>query len=146
MSVKEKQQKGARAHAQPMKNHSEPARERGHRKPEESNDDEPTNHRHRFTPPEDEAEEQPRSKRRHAEEPEQVAVPRVESEPAAAADTDVEPDEDAIEPSAEELQAEEATVQAVAGMVPRDEDINAPVKERGGYDADTAIKLYLREI
>jgi RNA polymerase primary sigma factor len=53
------------------------------------------------------------------------------------------------EPTAEDLQAEEATVQeAVAiGTVPRDEDALAPVtKERTSYDADTAIKLYLREI
>lgn len=50
------------------------------------------------------------------------------------------------EPSPEELKAEEATVQAVAGMVPRDEDAGPAVKERGSYDADTAIKLYLREI
>ena len=47
---------------------------------------------------------------------------------------------------AEELQAEEATVQAVAGTVPRDDDASTAIKERGSYDADTAIKLYLREI
>jgi RNA polymerase primary sigma factor len=50
------------------------------------------------------------------------------------------------EPSAEDLQAEEMTVQAVAGMVPRDEDAGTNGKERTSYDADTAIKLYLREI
>jgi RNA polymerase primary sigma factor len=34
----------------------------------------------------------------------------------------------------------------IAGEVPRDADAGAPVKERGSYDGDTAIKLYLREI
>jgi RNA polymerase primary sigma factor len=33
-----------------------------------------------------------------------------------------------------------------AGQVPRDADAGLPVKERGSYDGDTAIKLYLREI
>jgi hypothetical protein len=51
------------------------------------------------------------------------------------------------EPSPEDLQAEEETVKAAAGSVPRDEDVLAVLpKERGSYDADTAIKLYLREI
>jgi RNA polymerase primary sigma factor len=33
-----------------------------------------------------------------------------------------------------------------AGTVPRDADAGIPIKERGSYDGDTAIKLYLREI
>ena len=33
-----------------------------------------------------------------------------------------------------------------AGAVPRDADAGIPIKERGSYDGDTAIKLYLREI
>jgi RNA polymerase primary sigma factor len=32
------------------------------------------------------------------------------------------------------------------GQVPRDADAGIPAKERGSYDGDTAIKLYLREI
>jgi RNA polymerase primary sigma factor len=59
----------------------------------------------------------------------------------------LEGDEVEQEPTAEELQAEEVTVQEVAGSVPRDEDALAPLtKERSSYDSDTAIKLYLREI
>ena len=52
------------------------------------------------------------------------------------------------EPTAEELAQEEVTVASAreAGAVPRDEDAFAAPRERGGYDADTAIKLYLREI
>jgi RNA polymerase primary sigma factor len=34
----------------------------------------------------------------------------------------------------------------IAGEVPRDADAGVPQKERGSYDGDTAIKLYLREI
>jgi RNA polymerase primary sigma factor len=34
----------------------------------------------------------------------------------------------------------------IAGEVPRDADAGIPQKERGSYDGDTAIKLYLREI
>jgi RNA polymerase primary sigma factor len=33
-----------------------------------------------------------------------------------------------------------------SGEVPRDADAGLPIKERGSYDGDTAIKLYLREI
>jgi RNA polymerase primary sigma factor len=48
-------------------------------------------------------------------------------------------------------QAEPDDVAAVAaptpaGEVPRDADSTVPHKERGSYDGDTAIKLYLREI
>lgn len=140
MSVKEKHKKGPRAHAHAIRSHSEPARERGHREPgqhQEAPRRRPAKH-------DDEAEEQPRSKRRHSEDFEHISIPRSEPEPAK--EPLAEQDEDTMEPSAEELQAEEATVQAAAGMVPRDEEANAPTKERGGYDADTAIKLYLREI
>ncbi len=137
MSVKEKQKKGARAHAH---SHSEPAHERAHREPVEREEQDAPRHRlHK----QDDEEEQPRSKRRRAESAE-VIVPRSESEPPK--EQAQEQDDEALEPSPEELQAEEATVQAAAGMVPRDEDAGAPVKERGAYDADTAIKLYLREI
>ncbi len=34
----------------------------------------------------------------------------------------------------------------VISLVPRDADAGLPAKERGSYDGDTAIKLYLREI
>ncbi len=37
-------------------------------------------------------------------------------------------------------------VPTIIGQVPRDADAGLPVKERGSYDGDTAIKLYLREI
>jgi len=95
-----------------------------------------------------ENEGEPRSKRRHSfEDQEDLAIkqqaPKDPGEAAEAADSD-EPEE--IEPSPEDLQAEEATVQAAVGMVPRDEDAGVQAKERGSYDADTAIKLYLREI
>src|SRR5689334_11645472 len=139
MSVKEKHKRSTRAHAQPMKHHSEHAGERGHREAKE-HDESPRN---RLAKHADEVEELPRSKRRHSEDLEDIAVPRSAPEPVK--ETVAEQDEDSMEPSAEELQAEEATVQAAAGMVPRDEEATAPVKERGGYDADTAIKLYLRE-
>jgi RNA polymerase primary sigma factor len=62
--------------------------------------------------------------------------------PAAPDDTP----ENEAEPSPEELAAEESTVRAAAGTVPRDEDAHLEPKERSSYDADTAIKLYLREI
>ena len=53
-----------------------------------------------------------------------------------------------VEPSSEDLAKEEVTVAAAkeAGAVPRDDDAYVAPKERGSYDADTAIKLYLREI
>jgi RNA polymerase primary sigma factor len=144
MSVKEKQKKGTRAQAHPVKSRSAPTHERGHREPEDREAEAP---RHRLRKQDEDAEEQPRSKRRHTEDLEHVTVPRSGPEPAKAPEAqETEQDEDSIEPSPEELQAEEATVQAAVGMVPRDEEANAPVKERGGYDADTAIKLYLREI
>jgi RNA polymerase primary sigma factor len=55
-----------------------------------------------------------------------------------------EEDSEELEPTAEDLAAEEAE----KPTVPRDEDLHvvAAHKERAGYDADTAIKLYLREI
>jgi RNA polymerase primary sigma factor len=97
--------------------------------------------------------EQPRSKRHHAAEDEFDNSIRAQhaKDPGEAAAEDAEAREEAepnpeAEPSAEELQAEEATVQAAASMVPRDEDVGLPGRERTSYDADTAIKLYLREI
>jgi RNA polymerase primary sigma factor len=67
--------------------------------------------------------------------------------PDAEAAEVLEGDESEKEPTAEELQAEEVNLQEAPGAVPRDEDALAPViKERSAYDADTAIKLYLREI
>ena len=141
MSVKEKNKKGTRAHAHPAKHHPEPAHERG-RHSHESKEHEEHPHHHRLAAPSDETDEQPRSKRRHSEISPPVSVPRIEPEPSK----DSEADQEEMEPSAEELQAEEETVKAAAGMVPRDEDAGAPARERGGYDADTAIKLYLREI
>jgi RNA polymerase primary sigma factor len=41
---------------------------------------------------------------------------------------------------------EAAVALRAAGEVPRDADAGIPQKERGSYDGDTAIKLYLREI
>ena len=41
---------------------------------------------------------------------------------------------------------EAAIVIRAAGEVPRDAEAGVPQKERGSYDGDTAIKLYLREI
>jgi len=49
-------------------------------------------------------------------------------------------------PSAEKAQEQPAAAATEAGQVPRDADAGAPIKERGSYDGDTAIKLYLREI
>jgi RNA polymerase primary sigma factor len=142
MSVKEKHKKGTRAHAHPAKNHSQPARERARQPSHESKEHENHPNHRRVAPHLDETDDQPRSKRRHSETPHEVIVPRSEPEEIKEPETDQEE----IEPSAEDLQAEEATVQAAVGMVTRDEDAGAPVKERGGYDSDTAIKLYLREI
>lgn len=82
---------------------------------------------------------EPRSKR-HRDEPREF-----EPAPAEAAEADAKEDDEG-EPSAEDLQTEESTVRAVLGSVPRDEDAAVETRERSSYDADTAIKLYLREI
>lgn len=93
---------------------------------------------------------EPRSKRRR----EEARSPRAlhQEQPASSEprvpepEAEVAPEEEA-EPSPEELEAEETTVKAAAGDVPRDLDAGVePGKERTSYDADTAIKLYLREI
>jgi RNA polymerase primary sigma factor len=93
---------------------------------------------------------EPRSKRHHHSEDEEDKTLKLQTakDPgeAAAADEAQAPENEEMEPSAEELQAEEATVQAANGTVPRDEDAGVQGKERGSYDADSAIKLYLREI
>lgn len=94
----------------------------------------------------------PRSKRHHepAAEPKRHdrPAPPPAPEPTVPRDlAEAEPaEQEEIEPSPEDLAAEESTVQAAAGDVPRDVDASVEVKERSGYDADTAIKLYLREI
>src|SRR5207237_9765005 len=68
-------------------------------------------------------------------------------EVAAAAEAEAAHEtEEEVEPSPEELQAEEETVKSAVGTVPRDEDLASAGRERTSYDADTAIKLYLREI
>ncbi|MCP5519697.1 MAG: sigma-70 family RNA polymerase sigma factor [Verrucomicrobiales bacterium] len=55
-----------------------------------------------------------------------------------------------VEPTEEELAAAKIVVEQVANdpqvHVPRDEDLVATPRERTRYDADSAIKLYLREI
>jgi RNA polymerase primary sigma factor len=63
-----------------------------------------------------------------------AAAPTAPGEPHAAPDPALQDQQDA----AIEIRA--------AGEVPRDADAGLPVKERGSYDGDTAIKLYLREI
>src|SRR6185503_7051189 len=133
MSVKEQHKKGTRAHAHPTNSHHEPAHERGRHESHESKEHEKKHpHHHRLATRADETEEQPRSKRQHSHSMPQVMVPRSEPEEVKASKTD----QDEIEPSAEELQAEEETVKAAIGMVPRDEDVGTPAKERSGYDAD----------
>ena len=87
----------------------------------------------------DEDEAQPRSKRHHLDSNE--PQPANDLREPAAKEGDEEELSDDIEPSPEELQAEEATVQAAVGMVPRDDDAGTPIKDRTSYDADTAIKL-----
>jgi RNA polymerase primary sigma factor len=131
MPVKDNLQrvKAADAH----RNHRHEAHQRG---------DEEKHPRHHFA----ETEEEPRSKRHHSEEEDEAALKQqAVLDPSAPQEADA-PEGEETEPSAEELQAEEATVQAAVGSVPRDEDAGAPTRERGSYDADTAIKLYLREI
>jgi RNA polymerase primary sigma factor len=49
--------------------------------------------------------------------------------------------------AADNIEVQEASIAIrAAGEVPRDADAGIPQKERGSYDGDTAIKLYLREI
>jgi RNA polymerase primary sigma factor len=62
--------------------------------------------------------------------------------PSAPGDPDVEPTEAQL---LEEQQSAPIETRP-AGEVPRDVDAGLPQKERGSYDGDTAIKLYLREI
>lgn len=151
MPVKEKNKRDARSHA-PAKAHApahdEAAQERGHHDPSPTIDEEEEAPLNRIANNKREREAQPRSKRHHQEvEPEASAeLPGKPMEAGAEGAESEEPEGDDIEPSPEELQAEEATVQAVAGAVPRDDDAGAPTKDRTSYDADTAIKLYLREI
>jgi RNA polymerase primary sigma factor len=60
-----------------------------------------------------------------------AAAPAAPGEPAAA----------------DNIEVQEASIAIrAAGEVPRDADAGLPQKERGSYDGDTAIKLYLREI
>jgi RNA polymerase primary sigma factor len=165
MPVKEKSKRDTRSHA-PAKLHApaheEPAHPRAHRDTHPQHDEDEDTPLNRIENQDDEdnrgeREAHPRSKRHHAasggvrgtgdemkglEEP---VLSRVVSENAKDNTEDGSETEE-LEPSAEELQAEEATVQAAAGMVPRDDDAGTPTKDRSSYDADTAIKLYLREI
>ncbi|MGZ8900635.1 MAG: sigma-70 family RNA polymerase sigma factor [Limisphaerales bacterium] len=155
--MKEKTKRDARSHA-PAKAHapahddSAPARSR--HDPSPATDEDEDNPRNRIANNQQARDAQPRSKRHHQEEPDESSRTSDESEiplpVGAAAETsetsEADENSDEIEPSPEELQAEEATVQAVVGAVPRDEDAGAPIKDRTSYDADTAIKLYLREI
>jgi RNA polymerase primary sigma factor len=144
MPVQDKLKKAAKPQSLP---HSTAAGRTQHRNrfhSEDSGATEEGHDRHRRThSPLDE----PRSKRRHDDEEQEetarlAAAPNQEDAPLAQ-----EAESDDIEPSPEELQAEESTVQAAAGDVPRDDDAAAePARERSSYDADTAIKLYLREI
>lgn len=65
--------------------------------------------------------------------PRQTTVPEV---PALAAPGDPQ-----------NLDTQEAAIEIrAAGEVPRDAEASLPQKDRGSYDGDTAIKLYLREI
>lgn len=161
MPVKEKSKRVTRPHAPADKHahaHEEPAQKRTHRDKQPEHDEEETPRNRIGMKEQDDREERelhPRSKRHHAESGElrgrsvEEKVPGLNREETgekgreAHADAD---DGEEMEPSPEELQAEEATVQAAVGTVPRDEDAGAPGKDRSSYDADTAIKLYLREI
>jgi RNA polymerase primary sigma factor len=132
-----------------LPHNSEPHSGRGYRNQDEEDEDEPLHH-NRITNP---VATQPRSKRHHAAgetAPDDQITPRSQlpKDPGEAAveTASTHSSDEEVEPSPEELQAEEETVKSVAGMVPRDEDITPGVKERTSYDADTAIKLYLREI
>ena len=139
MAVKDTDKRVARRHANEKNSHPEPAHQRA-RQPHNERDDEAQPprfaHKNGHVP-------EPRSKRRHAE----AVDPDDASLRPPITENLVEPDQvEEVEPSPEELQAEEATVESAATLVPRDEDAGVPIKERGSYDADTAIKLYLREI
>src|SRR4051812_9694181 len=98
-------------------------------------DEEETPHKNRLTEMEPAG---PRSKHhRGAEAVDDQITPEAQrpKDPGEAAAEDAEeaaeaPDLDEVEPSAEDLQAEEATVQAAAGMVPRDEDLAGQGRER----------------
>src|SRR5687767_9706300 len=116
MPVKEKEKRVAR-HANSRKTHPAPARERARHQTDEDESEEP-HARHRLAPPEP-THAEPRSKRHHNGAAEEV--PPRQIAPAESAENAAD-EGDEIEPSPEELQAEEATVQAVAGSVPRDED------------------------
>ena len=145
MPVKEKTKRVDRSHA-PAKSHhahSAPAQSRGHREPRPVHDDEEEAPLNRISHKNEERELEPRSKRHHNGAPPEPQPARAELDQGTEA---AEDGNDEVEPSAEDLQAEEATVQAAVGMVPRDEDAGVPIKDRTSYDADTAIKLYLREI
>jgi len=72
--------------------------------------------------------------------------PRQTTVPPAPAPT-VPGDPQPVSPDPElQDQQDAAVVIRAAGEVPRDADAGIPAKERGSYDGDTAIKLYLREI
>ena len=147
MPVKDKHKRDLKSHA-PARGpavHQEPVghRRRASASPKEEDEDLPLS---RFASKDEETETQPRSKRRHLDASEPSLADEPPPEPVAKAAAEEEEMSDDIEPSPEELQAEEATVQAAVGMVPRDDDAGTPAKDRTSYDADTAIKLYLREI
>jgi RNA polymerase primary sigma factor len=65
--------------------------------------------------------------------------------PAAAPTVPGEPQAVSADPEMQDQQDAAISIR-VAGEVPRDSDAGVPAKERGSYDGDTAIKLYLREI
>lgn len=145
MAVKELHKRDARRHANNPKHHSESDQQRVRQKPHhESSDDEELSTAERPGSRKQGIAPEPRSKRRHSSdaETEEMNKPIV----ATAPETDDDDSSDELEPSPEELQAEEATVESAATLVPRDDDAGTPSRERSSYDADTAIKLYLREI
>lgn len=86
----------------------------------------------------------PRSKRQHSKDDESESAAPVERAAAGAAEDEPTREIEELEPSPEDLHAEEATM--VTATVPRDDDAAVKGKDRTRYDADTAIKLYLREI
>ena len=138
MPVKDKTKRETRSHApsRGSAGRKEPPLNRL-RNNNEDHEAQPRSKRHHLDGPREEPDEEPRLRRGlHADAPPHEGPAAVETEELG----------DDVEPSPEELQAEEATVQAAVGMVPRDEDAGAPIKDRTSYDADTAIKLYLREI
>jgi RNA polymerase primary sigma factor len=145
MPVKDKHKRDLKSHA-PARGpaaQNEPLRDRrrGDNAPKDDDEEIPRNRVLRKT---DDEVAQPRSKRHHLDSNE-LKPANDQAEPVAKEGEEEELSDD-IEPSPEELQAEEATVQAAVGMVPRDDDAGTPIKDRTSYDADTAIKLYLREI